>query len=205
MPRQAMTETELDDFRARIRREAITIVAEVGLGALSMRKLAERLGVTAGALYRYYPSKIELIFDCSAVSLAELKTRFGAIEAGAENPLGAISEMMAAYAAFALEDKDRFRLLFLENDQGALASLESDAEAIAPYTILQRQVARAMEAGLIASADPAHVTHMLWAGVHGAVTLACTLTRFDLGDAGKLVEDITSALMKGLSTTGVRT
>lgn len=45
----------------RIARAAIAVADEEGLAALSMRRVAERLGVTTMALYRYLPGKTELL------------------------------------------------------------------------------------------------------------------------------------------------
>nr|WP_245560225.1 TetR/AcrR family transcriptional regulator [Actinopolyspora halophila] len=47
----------------RIRECALDIIDEAGLEALSMRKLAERLGVRAASLYNYVPNKDELLQD----------------------------------------------------------------------------------------------------------------------------------------------
>jgi AcrR family transcriptional regulator len=46
--------------RARVVAEALTIISAHGLEALSMRALAERLGVVPGALYRHVHSKEQL-------------------------------------------------------------------------------------------------------------------------------------------------
>ena len=199
MPKHALSEDEVAEFREAIRRSATVIVGEVGYSALSMRKLAESLGVTAGALYRYYPSKRDLILDCTASALKELSDRFESIEQHAAGPLDAIRRMLAAYAAFAMEDKDRFRLIFLENDQGATSSLETDETALQPYTILMRQVSLASQQGLVAGDNVAHSTNILWSGVHGAVTLGCTLNAFGIGDVERLADDIAQALIRGLS------
>lgn len=203
MPRPSLTQQEIADFRAVIQRHAIVIAGEVGLVGLSMRKLADSLNLTAGALYRYYPSKRELIFDCCSTALAALKERFAQQQQTADNPLAAISHMLHAYADFALEDKDRFRLLFLENDQGATASLESDAEAMAPYYMLKSEVEKAQELGLIHAADPVLVTNILWGSVHGLVTLACTLNTFELGNIGRLLDENITCLFRGMAQQGV--
>jgi AcrR family transcriptional regulator len=203
MPRHSLTEQEIADFRAIIQRHAIVIAGEVGLAGLSMRKLADSLNLTAGALYRYYPSKRELIFDCSAEALRALKARFAEHEASQSDPLATIRAMLHAYADFALEDKDRFRLIFLEDDQGATSSLEADAEAMAPYFMLQAQVVLAVEGQLIGPADPSQVTNMFWASIHGIVTLACTLHTFDLGNIDSLIDSTITNLMRGLSPQGV--
>ncbi|MEW9534230.1 TetR/AcrR family transcriptional regulator C-terminal domain-containing protein [Microbispora sp. NPDC049125] len=47
--------------RAQVLQAAIELLDEVGLDGLTMRLLAGRLGVQAGALYRHYPSKQALL------------------------------------------------------------------------------------------------------------------------------------------------
>ena len=47
--------------RAEVLQAAIELLDEVGLDGLTMRVLAARLGVRAGALYRHYPSKHALL------------------------------------------------------------------------------------------------------------------------------------------------
>ncbi|WP_019854661.1 TetR/AcrR family transcriptional regulator [Actinopolyspora mortivallis] len=56
----------------RIREHAVEIIDESGLEALSMRKLAERLGVRAASLYNYVPNKDELLQDIANSVMSEV-------------------------------------------------------------------------------------------------------------------------------------
>ncbi|APR75927.1 Transcriptional regulator, TetR family protein [Minicystis rosea] len=47
--------------KARVLEEAVALLDDVGLDALTMRKLAERLGVQAGAIYWHYENKQALL------------------------------------------------------------------------------------------------------------------------------------------------
>jgi AcrR family transcriptional regulator len=60
----------------RIARAAIEIADAEGLGALSMRRVAERLGVTAMSLYTYVPSKAELLDVMLDTVYAEVTARY---------------------------------------------------------------------------------------------------------------------------------
>ncbi|MEV6157626.1 TetR/AcrR family transcriptional regulator C-terminal domain-containing protein [Nonomuraea sp. NPDC052129] len=51
----------MSERRAQVLQAAIELLDEVGLDGLTMRLLASRLGVRAGALYRHYPSKQALL------------------------------------------------------------------------------------------------------------------------------------------------
>ncbi|GAA3218799.1 TetR/AcrR family transcriptional regulator C-terminal domain-containing protein [Nonomuraea helvata] len=51
----------MGERRGQVLQAAIELLDEVGLDGLTMRRLAGRLGVQAGALYRHYPSKQALL------------------------------------------------------------------------------------------------------------------------------------------------
>ncbi|SIR24851.1 transcriptional regulator, TetR family [Rhizobium sp. RU20A] len=202
MPRPALTEEEIRSFRRTILAAAAKIVGREGLGQLSMRGLADALGMTAGALYRYYPSKQELIVDFCRDAITDLQNRFGEIDRTMQDPLSAIRSMMKAYSGFGLEDRDRFRMLFLENDQGVTSPLMQDEATMLPYRQLAGQVAKAAAAGLIVAADTERSTQIIWAGVHGIVTLASTFNDFDFGNVDQLVDEMIELFISGLSPQG---
>jgi AcrR family transcriptional regulator len=58
--------------RERVCREALALVDEEGLDALSMRRLGARLGVEAMSLYRYVRDKADLLDALHAVVLGDL-------------------------------------------------------------------------------------------------------------------------------------
>jgi AcrR family transcriptional regulator len=61
MARTAGSDGEKTD--AALREAALTLVARQGFEAVSMRQLAAEVGVQAAALYRYYPTKEDLLFS----------------------------------------------------------------------------------------------------------------------------------------------
>ncbi|MEO1492299.1 MAG: TetR/AcrR family transcriptional regulator [Pseudomonadota bacterium] len=69
--------------REAIREAATRLIAQVGYEALSMRRLAEEVGLGAAALYRYYPNKQAMLFKLLDTHMDELlacwaKSRQGA-------------------------------------------------------------------------------------------------------------------------------
>ncbi|GAA4562479.1 TetR/AcrR family transcriptional regulator C-terminal domain-containing protein [Planotetraspora kaengkrachanensis] len=59
----------MGERQAQVLQAAIELLDEVGLDGLTMRVLASRLGVRAGALYRHYPSK-QALLDAMVAHLA---------------------------------------------------------------------------------------------------------------------------------------
>lgn len=85
-----MVQTMASGAGAEVRRREILGAAsrlfrEKGLHATGMREIAAELGMTAGNLYYYFPSKQELLAWCQEETLAELGERARTI-AGADEP-----------------------------------------------------------------------------------------------------------------------
>jgi AcrR family transcriptional regulator len=164
------------------------LIAAGGFGALSMRAVAERVGVTATALYHYFENKQALV-DC-VVRLAF--ERFGSYleTAARRHPVGSLERVQAlgeAYIQFAIENEAYFRVIFSiqVKDPPSVEELPGGGG----YALLRGCVDDAIASGAMRPADPDLVAHYLWATVHGLVTLvlACRLHGCDgcRGEAGE--------------------
>lgn len=81
---------------------ARTIAAESGMGAAQIAPVAERAGVAAGTVYRYFPSKTDLVAAViETVSQRELEAMRRAADA-APGPLSALAAAVATFAGRAL-------------------------------------------------------------------------------------------------------
>jgi AcrR family transcriptional regulator len=192
-----MTPEEVDEVRRRILREAASIVEEEGIGALSMRYLASNLGMTGGNLYRYFTSRQDVILAYFSVGMSELYEQVQAGEVSAD-PLEALRDLTISYADFALSDPVRYRLMFLEDSHATrnagLIQTVTDA-----YGEFIRRTAVAIEAGVLAPGEAKQKTDIIWAALHGSITLAITAPEMDLGDPREFVERTIDTILNGLS------
>lgn len=79
--------------------------AEGGMGAVQIALVAERAGIAAGTVYRYFPSKMDLVAELVAsVSEREISAMRRAA-AAAPGPLSALAAAIATFAARALRDR----------------------------------------------------------------------------------------------------
>lgn len=202
MPRQPMSDDEYADTRSRILREAAGIVGQTGIASLSMRNLAERVGLTPGALYRYFPSKQDMLLSFWADALSSVRERIVAIDEAEPHAPAAIRGMLHAYATFCLEDHDRFRLMFLENDQGLGDAFFQRNTDLVPLDVLKRRVEEMIECGSFLRGDPDLLAQTLWAGVHGAITVLITVGEIPLARPEDLLNSTLDALIRGLSVKG---
>lgn len=198
MPRPAMTPEQTEEVRRRILREAALIVEAGGISALSMRYLASKLGMTGGALYRYFSSRQELIHAHFGVGMGELYARLMAGETSPD-PLTALRDYALSFADFALSDPIRFRLMFLEDFHATkTAGLECET-VTATNAEFVRRMAAAIDARMLAAGEPKPKTDILRAGVHGAVALALVLPGMQIGEPRAFVERTVDTILSGLS------
>src|SRR5215468_375720 len=73
------------------------------------RKLAARAGIAAGTVYRYFPSKTELV---AALATALGEREMAALEGAAKAAPGPLSALAAAISTFAARALERRRLAF---------------------------------------------------------------------------------------------
>jgi len=101
----AYRRTERETARLAARYGAIVeaaraLASESGLGAVQIVPVAERVGIAAGTVYRYFRSKDDLV---AAVIRATAEREVAAIRAAAAAAPGALSGLAAAIVAFASE------------------------------------------------------------------------------------------------------
>lgn len=167
------TTTRHAEVEAAILESARDLLADRGMVGLSMRTLAERVGITAAAIYHYFDNKDQLIEQVVQQGFQ----RFGAYlqSAAGRYPRGSLERVRAigeAYLAFALENQAYFRVLFsLQRDQGHTLD---DLPEGGGYGMLRRAVVDAMEAGTMRKTDPDLMVMYLWSLAHGLLTISMT-------------------------------
>jgi AcrR family transcriptional regulator len=99
----AYRRTQRETARLAARYEAIieaarALAAESGLTAVQIGAVAERAGIAAGTVYRYFPSKDDLV---AALVIATAESQVAAIRAAAAAAPGVLSGLAVAIMAFA--------------------------------------------------------------------------------------------------------
>lgn len=82
---------------AAIREAAMRLIARHGYDALSMRRLAEEVGLGAAALYRYFPTKQAMLFSLLESHMAELLEEWHAARLPDEAPAPARLERFTRF------------------------------------------------------------------------------------------------------------
>ena len=170
------------DLRTALLNEGMALVQASGAEALTLRKLAQQLGVSHMAPYRHFPDKEALLAAIAADGFQQLKARLELAEQGgqagqgrdalasgkvapsAPRPSPLLLEGIA-YVMFALDQPALFRLMFgSSRPKGEHAEL--DASRAEAFGVLLRQVP-----GEAASDAKRAKARGCWALVHGLALL----------------------------------
>ncbi|MDP3938641.1 MAG: TetR/AcrR family transcriptional regulator [Deltaproteobacteria bacterium] len=201
MPRPALSQDAIEAYRERIIDAATHLFAERGYAGVTMRAIAAELGCSPMTPYRYFRDKDEIF----AMIKAGLYARFAQAQEQASraslDPLDRLGKLGGAYVQFAFDDPDGYRIMFEIHRDPPESYAELDEAALGTWRPLRDAVAQAVEAGVI-TGNPDVVAHLLWAGLHGVITLHLA-GKLTFGAAVKdLVEPMMATLVRGNSAPG---
>lgn len=194
---------DADDTKARLLAEARDLYLEEGFARFSLREVARRAGVSAAAVYRHYDGK-EALFG--QVCAAGLQVFYGyLVRALAEpTPRARLAASARQYLHFALENQRDYRVLFMGAAQdGAAPRPKPAAKAPEPtFQFLVDRVRECMQEGVLGEGDPVQVAAVIWAFVHGLVSLRLSGHLDPAGDDAEFArfyERATERLVAGLA------
>jgi AcrR family transcriptional regulator len=171
VPRSPLQPDSIAAFRQRIGDAAMKLFAAHGYDAVTLRAVADALGVSAMTPYRYVSGKDELIALVRTAAFrrfAEALERATGRVADPEERLGVLKR---AYLKFAVAHSDEYRIMFELRGAGDEKRWpELEREAGRAFGILLDAVRAAVSADVI-EGDPLTIAHLLWAGAHGLASL----------------------------------
>lgn len=175
--------------------EALTVVRESGIEALSMRTLGARMGVTAPAFYAYFGSRDELMRACAQVCYDDLANRFANIPTS--STIEMLRQSSLVYVQMSTDEPQLFQLMFRYRPDSLGIDIGSEhSGASAVFNAMVDNLRKAIAEGDLTAAEPLDYAMALWASVHGVATVA----RMAPGlDAESLVERVVDGLIAGWS------
>jgi AcrR family transcriptional regulator len=179
-------------------RAAHDIVASDGLDALSLRRVARALGVTAPALYGHVEDKVDLLRALAELEFARLTRAFENIDA--TDPLERVRLQAKAYVAQALADPALFEVIFLiRPDWANQPGVEELPAATSAFAAGAAAIEAAIAAGQLRDEDPFVVSLAVWSAAHGVASVV--LAGINLGDefTERLIDAVIDNLLAGFA------
>lgn len=196
MARPRHTEAQRRAARERIMTAVIALYGEGGLEGISMRAVADRLGVAPSFLYQYYSGRAEML-DAIWRDVM-LRTWSGLVEDldRFDTPLDRIAAILNGYGRFAAKEPQVFREAFLRTETRDRAEA---AQAYPFLGLLRAEVEAAQEAGTVRTdLGAATLAQILWSGLHGAVALPVNMSGLGLAPGNTQIGPTVAVLLDGL-------
>ena len=165
--------------------------------ALTVRAIAEAVGVSPPAIYLHFPDKDALVVAVCEDAFVALDDYIEQAAAGIDDIREQLHVRGRAYIDFGLDNPEHYRILFMTRP----ATLKPETEFPVPAAFMHHieSVQRAHDAGVLpAGTDPMLAAITLWAGVHGITSLMIAKPKFPWPDADVVIDEMLSTLIKGL-------
>jgi AcrR family transcriptional regulator len=155
----------------RILSAARALFEHEGAGAVSMRRVAEAVGITPMAIYRHFPNRDALLKRISDDGFSEIAHRWEALRSDGD----LVARLMAIqriYLDYALARPHLFDHAFSAPREDARRFPEDFRARHSPtLNVVHDTVVEAQDAGLLRAGDPWDIAMTLWAQSHGLVAL----------------------------------
>jgi AcrR family transcriptional regulator len=183
MTKGVRTRTPSSEMGATLLSAAADILETEGPDALSVRRIAAAAGVAPMGVYNHFDSKSGIIDALFIQGFERLRLALAGI-ADVHDPYEALREGGRRYRALALAHPKVYGLMFLRSIPGYEPSERALEIAVGAFDALVAAVQRAMAAGVLAEAEPTETARIIWANVHGWVSLELLDIGDAVGDAG---------------------
>jgi AcrR family transcriptional regulator len=183
----------------RIHRAASDLLLEGGYEALSLRKVAARIGYTATTIYRYYRDKDELVASVVREGFESFERALVAAEDSAADPFEQLRAVGLAYVRFGIENPIPYRTLFLHRPELWERRIADAPHAHdAALAVITRVVDRCIATGETRDRDGAVVALAAWATFHGVVSMTLALPVLAAVAADEVAETAVRLHVEGL-------
>lgn len=167
------------DLRRSLIDQGLLLIDEIGIEVLSLRQLAERVGVSTPALYHHFRNKQALLAALGEASVAELQAVLQAAVS--------LDDYVLAYVRYARDNPARYALMFGRSTWASAEADEFRRAARHSFRLAGERLAHLQRVGVIpADVSTLRLAQVGWATLHGL----CSMYNDGLAFTAETVEDI---------------
>jgi AcrR family transcriptional regulator len=188
-------------LRAEILAAAERILVETGdQSALSIRAIADAVGVTPPSIYLHFADRNDLLFAVCEQQFGHLHEAMDKAIEGVSDPWERIARRGRAYIEFGLANAEQYRIIMTSRaDQAPERLVDERLLQTSAFARVVEDVEAAIDAGEIRRSDNAFlVASGLWMLVHGITSLLIAKPDFPWPPVDELVDHILGVYAAGL-------
>ena len=167
--------------------------------AVSIRAIADAVGVTPPSIYLHFPDKDSLILAVCERHFEAFDSVIEAAGRSTDDPVDSLRRRGQAYVRFGLENPEPYRILFMTRHDSAQQRNVIVGAGARAFQHLVDAVQRCIDAGAFRPVDPVLAATGVWAAVHGVTSLLISLPGFPWPDIETLVDHVCNIQNFGLS------
>ena len=170
--------------------------------AVSIRAVADAVGVTPPSIYRHFPDKTSLLvavclqsFDSFAEVMRDARDP--------DDPLESLRALARAYVRYGLEHPEHYRIMFMDRlelsaeQYAAELMSESSSFGVLIETVRSLKASGVLRPELV-EMDDFHLGVLLWSSVHGLTSLFVAKPNLPWADQEALVDGACDLILNGV-------
>lgn len=163
-------EREREEMREKILAAAMRLFLSEGYESVTIRRIADEVAYTPGAMYSYFADKEAIIFELCKRAANVLNGMFKPLMLVA-NPFERLLALGRVYMQFALEHRSYYDLMFIMSAPAPKIIEHGWEEGFQAFYMLRHTVQECMDAGYLPVTDADVAAFSMWSFVHGGVSL----------------------------------
>ncbi|MGE2689748.1 TetR/AcrR family transcriptional regulator [Mycolicibacterium pulveris] len=168
--------------------------------AVSIRAVAQRVGVTPPSIYLHFADKDALLDAVCVRYFEKLDQEMQNLSAGAPSPIEVLRAQGLAYVRFAVKTPELYRIATMgEGRPGSDVDMMLNTSA---FVHLRNSVEQLMADGVFSSTDPTAIALRLWTAAHGVAAMLISRPYLPWGDTEEFTDRVLRAVVVGEIVSG---
>jgi AcrR family transcriptional regulator len=184
---------------------ATRLLADEGPSSLTVRRVADAVNCSTTLLYSLFGGKDGLANELYLEGFARLQAEFDALPAPSvqktrQNGLARVLSLAQTYHAYAKRNPSYYMAMFGDAVAGFVPPLASRKQAWESLQMLIDTFDECMQNGALPRSDPTAAARLLWAAMHGAISLEMKGYYLKSERADELFDASVNAVLHSLQT-----
>jgi AcrR family transcriptional regulator len=198
MPK-VLTADEINCFRNRMCDLALAAFGKHGVEGISLRKLSADLSCSRTTPYRYFKNKADILAALRQREFARIADTLEAALVQEPNSNKQFDALCRAYLDFAIQHPDSYRVMYTVAQPDLAQYSELQAEVNRSADPMRKVVNTSVASGIM-QGDPVNICFILWAGLHGLISLHLADLLGDKREIEELATVMVRSLIQAVST-----
>lgn len=190
---------EGERLRDEILDAAETLLIETGSEeAVSIRAVADRVGVSAPSIYRHFDDKQTMLFEVCSLQMDRFHEHLISVMDLEVDPMAKLRACGRAYVQFGLDHPEHYRIMFMGRSDWTPETYADEVLTESGSFMALVAVVSEVLTELGSDRDPFATAVIVWTGVHGLTSLMISKPNFPWPPVDELVADCCESLLVGL-------